>query len=282
MYCTRQNCKQLNNTGSGRIAKKWVAGINHRIRFGVFVLACVLLPQMAAAHMGMMYMSDPRNIKGADMAMHHMHIVMNHGMAMVAEGTNMVMTAQMSMNSETDAVDFRYGEKLIDNGKSSIQKMLSSQTMKKLHLSEHEHDALMLYTHKLGDAMQTVIQLSEAMAKATNRGKDDMMILSRIRLMLNRALKLSVEGSNMVMFGQMDMVRGTDRPAIKHGRGMMSLAHALWRDAVHVQAMKTLHVRGVENTQRYASAVKKVMDMLDEMSKVKAVNTNFRSSYNRY
>ncbi len=41
--------------------------MNQWIRLGTFMLACTLLPQMATAGMGMMYMSSPRNIKGADM-----------------------------------------------------------------------------------------------------------------------------------------------------------------------------------------------------------------------
>jgi len=263
--------------------------MNQRISLGMFVLACAMLPQMAAAGMGMMHMSSPGNIKGADMAMHHIHIVMNHGMEMVAEGKNMLMTAQMGMSPETDAVNLRYGEKMIDNGKSLIQTILSSQTMKKLHLSEHEGDTLMVYTHKLGDAMQAVIQLSGKMTKteALGRGEDG-MILSHVHLMVNRALMLSLQGSNLAMFGQMDMVRGSDRIAVKHGRDMMSLAHALWQEAMQSKGMKTLYDRGVDRNasmeyiHRYANAAKKVMDMLDGMSKVKVAKTSFRSGYNRY
>jgi len=284
----KQNVKQCNNTGSRHTARKWVYWMNQRTKSGVVVVVCALLfPQIAAAEMGMMYMSDPRNIKGANMAMHHLHIVMNHGMAMATEGVSMVITAQASVGSEIDSVALRHGEQMVNKGKSSIQNILKSQTMRKLHLSEHEGDALMLYTHKLGVAMQAFIQLSRAMVKTSDRDKDA-LILSQIRLMLTRALKLSVEGSSLVMFGQMDMVRGTDKTAIKHGRSMMALAHALWRDAAQGKAMETLHPHGADTnasmkyTHRYASAAKKVMDMLDDMSKVIAAKNDFRSSYNSY
>ena len=53
----------------------------------------------------------------ASMDMHHMHTLMNHGLEMVAEGSNMVMLAEMKMTPSVDPMTLEHGRHMIKSGK---------------------------------------------------------------------------------------------------------------------------------------------------------------------
>jgi hypothetical protein len=74
---------------------------------------------------------------GASMEMRHMHIMMNHGLEMVTEGSNLVMLAEMNMSPDLDPVTLNHGRSMMEEGRGMIQHMLSGPEMEAMHKSGH-------------------------------------------------------------------------------------------------------------------------------------------------
>jgi len=95
--------------------------------------------------------------------------------------------------------------------------------------------------------------------------------------MLNHALSMALQGSNLVMIGQMNMVPGLDEVTIDHGRTMLKNARSIWNDVMSGETMMKMHTGGtgpaddpmMKYTHELAEAQSKVMDMLDRHSNMK-------------
>ena len=61
----------------------------------------------------------------AAMEMHHLHILMTHGMSMIAEGSNMAMLAQMKMAPGVDQDMLQHGQLMMKEGKELITNALN-------------------------------------------------------------------------------------------------------------------------------------------------------------
>ena len=88
----------------------------------------------------------------ASMDMHHLHMLMNHGLEMVAEGSNMVMLAEMKMTAAMDPMTLEHGHQMIKEGKEVIEHALKGPEMQAMHKGGHGDDPMMKYTHELGNA----------------------------------------------------------------------------------------------------------------------------------
>ena len=209
------------------------------------------------------------------MSMHHLHIMMNHGLAMAAGGANMVMLAHMGMSPEIDTPALNHGRQMIKDGKTVIQHAVSGKGMKALHGEGHGDVPLMSYTHELGDAMIAVIDDLQRMTEAPKNPGDD-MTMHHMHMMVNHALQMGVEGSNLVMFGEMGMADKVDSFSIDHGKKMLSSAHDLWKEMIEGKTMQALHKREaagsaeMKSTHNHADSVNKVMDLLKKMSAAKS------------
>jgi hypothetical protein len=92
--------------------------------------------------------------------------------------------------------------------------------------------------------------------------------------MLNHALQMVLEGSNLVMLGQMDMAKGVDEVSIKHGRMMMKNGRSVHNEIMTGDTMMQMHGAGtspkydpgMKYTHELASARIKVMDLLSKMT----------------
>jgi len=62
--------------------------------------------------------------------------------------------------------------------------------------------------------------------------------------MINHAVEMAAEGSNMVMTGQMDMAKGIDEISIRHGQKMIEDAENLATEILSGAAMKEMHMHG--------------------------------------
>lgn len=207
----------------------------------------------------------------ASMDMHHMHMLMNHGLEMVAEGSNLVMLAEMKMTAALDPMTLEHGRQMIKDGKEVIEHALKGPEMMSLHKAGHGDDPLMKYTHELGNAELAVVDLLENM-KMEGPMTDDMMTMHHMHIMINHALEMAAQGSNMVMLGQMGM-SNEDKYSIEHGKMMLADASSLLKEVMGGKAMMDMHAKGITvgnemmaGTHKIGNAAKTVIDLLDKMA----------------
>jgi hypothetical protein len=222
--------------------------------------------------MGMFGTAYAKHGGDASMDMHHLHTLMNHGLEMVVEGSNMVMLAEMKMTASVDPMTLEHGRKMIKSGKEVIARALKGPEMQGLHKAGHGDASLMKYTHELGNAVTTVSDLLETMSTAGPMS-DDMMAMHHMHVMINHSLEMAAQGSNMVMLGQMGMSKDIDKYSIEHGKMMLSEARSMLTEVMEGKAMIGMHEKGVTggnammaDTHKIGDAARKVIDLLDKMA----------------
>jgi len=101
----------------------------------------------------------------------------------------------------------------------------------------------------------------------------DMMTMHRMHSMMNHALEMAAQGSNMVMLGQMGMAGDIDKYTIDHGKMMLLDARSMIDEVMGGKAMTEMHQKGVTGdnammaeTHKIGDAAKKVVYLLDKMA----------------
>jgi hypothetical protein len=69
----------------------------------------------------------------APMHLHHMHTMMNHGLIMALQGSNLVMLSEMKMAPGVDEITLSHGKKMITDGKAMLKEMLGGEHMTAMH-----------------------------------------------------------------------------------------------------------------------------------------------------
>lgn len=213
---------------------------------------------------------------GHDMAMHHQHIMLNHALGMALDGSNMVMLGEMGMAKGVDKLSLDHGKMMLKHGRDLLNDLMSGDVMMKMHGAgtSPSNDPLMKYTHELAEAQLKVIDLLSNMPSAAGMGHG--MTMHHHHEMLNHALGMALEGSNMVMLGQMGMARGVDDISLEHGKTMIKHAHDLFNEIMSGETMTDMHKGGVTPekdaamgyTHKLAEAQMKVMKLLRMMPSV--------------
>jgi hypothetical protein len=193
---------------------------------------------------------------GHGMAMHHQHIMLNHALGMALAGSNLVMLGEMGMAKGVDKISVDHGKMMMKNGRDIWNKLMSGDTMMKMHAggTTPSDDPMMKYTH----------QMSEAQLKVMDHE------------MLNHALKMALEGSNIIMLGQMGMAKGVDEISVEHGKMMMRHANSFFNEIMSGETMTGMHSEGTTPekdksmgyTHKLAEAQMKVMNLLKMMPSV--------------
>jgi plasmid stability protein len=165
-----------------------------------------------------------------------------------------------------------HGRKMIKSGREVIERALKGPEMQAMHKGGHGDNPLMKYTHELGNAITTVADLLEKMSMEGPM-TDDMMAMHHMHIMINHALEMAAQGSNMVMLGQMGMSKDVDKYAIEHGKMMLADARATLTEVMTGKAMTGMHEKGVAggnammaDTHKIGDAAKNVVDLLDKMA----------------
>jgi hypothetical protein len=210
---------------------------------------------------------------GHGMAMHHQHAMLNHALGMTIEGSNMIMLGQMGMAGGIDKVSIDHGKMMMKNGRTLWDELMSGDTMMKMHSAgaSPTEDSMMNFTHEFASAQLKVIDLLKQMSAA-----DQGMAMHHQHMMLNHALKMALEGSNLVMLGQMGMAPGIDAVSVEHGKHMLKNANKLFHETMSGSAMMDMHSEGVSPekdkhmayTHKIAEAYMKVINMLKMMPSV--------------
>ena len=237
-------------------------GTKAKMFLGVMVLALVLMPLASITQ------ADMKGHEGdAEMKMHHVHIVMNHGLGMVTEGSTMVMLGEMNMASGIDAMTVDHGKQMIKDGKGVVQRALSGDEMMGMHKEGQSPDKnpAMKDTHDLGEGILKYIGLVEGM-KMGSMDKNMMMEMHHQHIMINHALEMAAEGSNLVMLGDMDMAGAVDDYTVEHGKMMIKNAKGLLGEVTGGKAMTDMHKMGT--TPKDDPMMKSTHDLIERALKI--------------
>ncbi len=112
----------------------------------VVILSFAVVGAAAAEEMNHMHKGK------AAMEMHHFHMLMDHGLSMITEGSNMAMLAQMKMAPGEDAKDAS-SRTPHDEGRQGIDHSCPEWAQLPAMMKHHAKDPLMDYTHQLGDLL---------------------------------------------------------------------------------------------------------------------------------
>lgn len=209
--------------------------------------------------------------EGHGMTMHHQHQTMNHALGMVLDGSNLVMLGQMGMTPEIDSFTVNHGNMMMNNGSDLWNQMMSGDVMMKMHKAgtTPQDDPSMKYTHKLGEAQLKVITLLKKHAEM----KQHTMTMHHQHMLMNHALNMALEGSDLAMTGEMGMAPGVDEVSVAHGKKMRKAAWDMLNEVLSGDAMMKMHEKGMkptshkgmEFTHELGSAIMQVMTLLDKM-----------------
>jgi hypothetical protein len=213
---------------------------------------------------------------GHGMAMHHQHIMLNHALGMALAGSNLVMLGEMGMAKGVDKISVDHGKMMMKNGRDIWNKLMSGDTMMKMHAggTTPSDDPMMKYTHQMSEAQLKVMDLLSKMPSTSGMGHS--MTMHHQHEMLNHALKMALEGSNIIMLGQMGMAKGVDEISVEHGKMMMRHANSFFNEIMSGETMTGMHSEGTTPekdksmgyTHKLAEAQMKVMNLLKMMPSV--------------
>jgi hypothetical protein len=88
---------------------------------------------------------------------------------------------------------------------------------------------------------------------------------------------MALEGSNLIMLGQMSMAKGVDNVSVDHGKMMMKNASTLYNEIMSGDTMMKTHAEGttpekdtgMKFTHELAEAQLKVMSLLETIQTIK-------------
>jgi hypothetical protein len=244
--------------------KGMLKGFNRLVVLTV-ILSFAILGSASGAEMKHMHSGK------AAMEMHHFHMLMNHGMSMIAEGSNMAMLAEMKMAPGEDAKMIRHGQHMMNEGKGLIIKALNGPEMTAM-MKHHAKDPLMDYTHQLGEAMLKVEDILEKMSMQ-DMSNPKMMSMHHMHMMVNHALQMAADGANLMMLGQMGMAGSVDKMSVEHGKEMMKDAKTMVEEMMSGKEMMDMmkdKSMSMENpmmaaSHKHGEAAMKVIDLLSKM-----------------
>ncbi len=96
------------------------------------------------------------------------------------------------------------------------------------------------------------------------------MTMHHMHVMINHAVEMAAEGSNLIMLGNMNMASGVDNVSVQHGQKMILNAKKLVKEMLEGKAMKKLHAEGakgsnMQHTHQLAEAAMAYIQLLDAM-----------------
>jgi hypothetical protein len=91
-------------------------------------------------------------------------------------------------------------------------------------------------------ASSGLAQESMKMDAATS---EERMTMHHMHMMINHAMEMAAEGSDLIMLGKMGMAPGIDDISVKHGRMMISDAKDLIKQVMSDKSMADMHAKGI-------------------------------------
>ena len=233
----------------------------------VLLIAVMLLTAAPAG--AMEHESDDHS-----MMMHHQHMLMNHGLTMVLDGSNLVMLGAMKMSGSLDPLAEEHGKSMMAKGKSMIESALSGPQMMEMHKAGKGpmDDPMMKSTHDLGEAILKMVSFEEKMSSGGDM-EGHSMDMHHMHTLINHGLGMALDGADMAMMGGMKMAGQIDKPTSQHGGKMIENGKALIGKVMDSQAMKEMHGKGMDpgkdpmmkQTHDMVETAYKIIDLLEKM-----------------
>jgi len=172
---------------------------------------------------------------------HSAHMLMNYGLNMIADGSSMIISANMDIKTTLVQQPINYGKETINLGKSFIERALKGPTMVEKHMqSEDEENDMMISTHKLGQLMLQIAYSPDIVEPDLLKNSETVHDLLVIQLEANNALMMSAQGSNMIMTGQIGFSEiFINRFYIDQGRTMIGNAREVVFKLLNGEKMKS-------------------------------------------
>lgn len=171
---------------------------------------------------------------------HSAHMLMNYGLNMIADGSNMIISADMDIKTTIAQNPINYGKETIDLGKSLVERALKGPDMVEKHMQNKDAESnMMLATHNLGKLILQASYSPEIFESNLLKNSEVAHNLLVIQLEANNALMMSAQGSNMIMTGQSDLSeKYINRFFIDQGQAMIGNARELIFELLHGEEMK--------------------------------------------
>ena len=183
------------------------------------------------------------------------------------------MLSKMKMLQSVDDMTAHHGSEMMKEAKPLIERTMSGPVIMELHSKKYINDPLLHYTEKLGKAMIDVVDILDTMNMKGFESADTMK-MRHLHTMLNHALEMAAEGSNLAILGHMSKTGEVmDTYSINQGNQMMKNARSLLTATMGSKTMKELHAAGVTTEKdsmmrefhAFAEAAMNVIDMLIKM-----------------
>ncbi len=228
---------------------------------GIRTTVCLIVLLAAGAGARTAIAADGKGEHAGDtLERHRRHVMMNHGLIMALQGSNLVMLSRMNLAPGLDEVTLKHGQGWFGQGKKFIEG------------AGPGGDPLVKDTLALHDAMQAVLKELEKMKPPGS--SVEAVTMHHMCIALSHALERAVEGSNLILLGRMSRKEGGEEGSVVHGRSMMADARILWKEIVEGSAMKSIHGMGMSSKtaammgaiHRLADAGRKVMELEETMA----------------
>ncbi len=197
----------------------------------------------------------------AYMEMLHLHSLMDHGLEMVAEGSNIVMFSEQDIAPSLDEMTMEHGRKMILEGKAVIEKTLKMAAAQK---KVYRNRLFIRYIGDLGNAEIAFANMSVKLGKIGMAGPADTKA-RHIRVMIDHTLVMAAQGADLVITGHMGMPT-EDAYSVEHGKMMLfdsrtMLSMVKGKEAVDLRDKSS----AMEQTLAACNAARRIIDLLGMM-----------------
>ena len=183
---------------------------------------------------------------------HSAHMLMNYGLNIIADGSNMIISTNMDIKTTLIQQPIKYGNETIKLGKSFVERALKGPDMVEKHVQkEDDENDMMLATHKLGQLMLQVAYSPEIFESDLLKNSERAHNLLVIQLEANNALMMSAQGSNMVMTGQTgSSEKYINSFFIDQGETMIGNAREVILDLLNGKEMKNFANKKINSSEK--------------------------------
>jgi hypothetical protein len=181
----------------------------------------------------------------------------------------------MGMAMGIDDMSLERGNEMMESARQTWNKLMSGQILSKMHAAgmTPAEAGLMRYSHRLAEAQLKVMGLLSGMDALPHTNNAHDMTMHHEHILLNHALKMGLEGSNLIMLGHVGMAKGMDDISVNYGKMMMRQALAVFNEVISGQTLMDLLEEGatperdplMAYTHKLADAQLTVVNILSDM-----------------
>lgn len=185
---------------------------------------------------------DPEETISLETRVHYLNTMMNNGLIMSMEGSNLSMLAGMNMAPAIDQQTSERGEELMRRGKRLVEEALTGPDMVDIYVSGSKDYPAVRDIRSLGDyILKAAYSLDNMYEDAMTN--EDVMTIHHMHVLINNALSAAAEGANMIILGKLDLA-GRANLSVQHGKEMLKEARVILLDLLTGEAMQNMHRRG--------------------------------------